>query len=330
MSKLLSLLDACKELKAEYGIGTKDAYQYLKIRNTYRGLRDEVAKELAKQKIQYHPTERKVSNVCSKINADLKTIFRDILDEDVDVKQYTDHLQSIISKEDKQLCIPYKEILIKYCAYAMTEAPDQAYRHMVKDLLKNHQFLDESGLIFFSITLNNIRDLPSLENLIKEDMRIRENHLNEMQQLLGMKDGPREKYLEFLEWINEGQEVIWYGTFDPTGITLEEQAYLFQLGCGIDSSEKSPYERALQEKTLRKLETERRIALQEMILYKHTNVENAIKDVDKMISNGVQDLPKYQEFPDLQSRLKFSINRFRYLSQAIKKNRKWLETVLSR
>ena len=61
---LRSRLEAVKELKAEYGIGTRDALEYLRISSDHEELRKDIFNQLAKEGVGYRPSGREVSNLC--------------------------------------------------------------------------------------------------------------------------------------------------------------------------------------------------------------------------------------------------------------------------
>ena len=64
---LRSRVEAVKELKAEYGIGTQDALAYLRISSDHEELRKDIFNQLAREGVGYRPSGREVSNLCGAV-----------------------------------------------------------------------------------------------------------------------------------------------------------------------------------------------------------------------------------------------------------------------
>ena len=65
-------LEEIKQLKAEYGIGSLDAWRYLKSQEFYAALRDEIVNALHATNLTYRPTLRELANLCQDVQFEVQ------------------------------------------------------------------------------------------------------------------------------------------------------------------------------------------------------------------------------------------------------------------
>jgi len=316
MSNLGDKLDSIRELKDQYGVSTKDAYRYLQVKGEYEALTKEVIKETKRRKIEYRPTQREVSNVCSEIRFVIHSFIASLTEEPIDARSFSrkiDFPQEF--RDDKRLLVvPYKEMVVKYCEFAAkNKDKDKAFRSTVKYAITENDFFDESGVRFYSPRLEAIKDLPPTDKFLERNASIKEEGI--LLPGLFARSRPDNIYGDFLRWIKTGQSIE-YEEFNPEDLTLEEKTYLYQFY----SEGKTPYDRGLNERTLNRMETQRKVALQ-YIVAQGINVSQAPEKIEESIQL-VNRLAR-RCGPD-EDRLK----ELRYISFAIKNNKKWLEQVI--
>ncbi|HLF55124.1 MAG TPA: hypothetical protein VI612_05390 [Candidatus Nanoarchaeia archaeon] len=338
MVDLTARLESIRELKAQYGIGSQSALRYLKVQDTMIGLADDVSARLSDEGLDYHPSVREISNLCEalrgsvKFTLDLQSEMRAVLAlgrlakdhhvESADPRQGMiesrtkgDHFSSPAGLFDVKWNLDYASMLVNfYRAMQLCGRTGRAFNAVMFNFISGKQaFL--TGADGRQYTLNEICENDSF---LAHEGRI-----------------PGDMLEEFVEAVKEKMSVAKAGIFGAglkiDGLTEEEGKFLLQSGA---------YERAVREKTLHRMDTERRLALNELMQYVDFLKDHSAQElVDTRLSALGAQLDKRRELlrkVDGQSGAAFITERQKelvaqssYYIRAIRQNRKWLENVLS-
>ncbi len=363
-------LEEIKQLKTEYGIGSLDAWRYLKSQEFYTALRDDIVNALYATNLTYRPTLRELSNLCQYVQFEVQWAFRawsyerasetrgkhpqlqDILFCNPQVNQYHDSDMNLQKTAQRTWMFDYQSFLIHYCQLkdVCRDMNDQDLfvKVFASALTSTHPYLtDDKGN---RLTFSQVRKTDSL--LITDsdagrtkkqrpkqfERAIWQSVINDFHFLYGNKDKlTAEDQFEIGEGMHESEEAA---ISIRNRITHEEHLFLYKLYTSDDS-----YKRAQRERTLGRIEIERRIALQEVLANEYIGgnifgssyqekIEGAL-DVLKAHLSEIREKLKNQKLwssDEVYSDVGFLgelEGESKYKLAALKKNRKWLEKVLS-
>lgn len=293
MTDLKSRLEAVKELKREYGIGSDLAHKYLKAHSEFSALRDEIVEELKNHKVNYSPSVREISNVCDTARHAIQDLVDLVMsDPEYNIRRYSKTLESSYSHSlhPDDLVFDYNALLLRYFKMLdSTKDPAISLMFSISHFIdSDHPYLcDGRDKLSFSSLRNGkpVKDISIISGKIED--------------------------------------------FNPGSVTDEERKFLMHS--------KTNYERAIKEKTLYRLETTRRIALNEMTMWTEgDNIEERIKgkieNLKRRIakcSDRIRQLTGFSGAGYLIGNDKHMIEEYRYKIRAIVENKKWLEKILS-
>ncbi|MBI2451805.1 hypothetical protein HYV50_01865 [Candidatus Pacearchaeota archaeon] len=348
-SELEGKLEAIKELKAEYGIGSREAWNYLKVRQEYTQLADKIAQELKKEGLSYRPSYREISNLCGRAEEHLRLTLEDISEalaikekrfpRDQIVVPYAKILQRGTLAYLENQNFPDMDIVVNrwkfdyekfiknfYRKLRETEDKKKAFNIAFRGIINgNDSYIeDESGKrLTLNEILENERLLLTNEPKFIEDMEDAKIILERASSLLTWLAGESSDFSGVPFRVDDFQEQ-----------TIEELEFLY----GCYSAEKNLYNRALREKSLGNIWIERRIALNKVIT-EADRKESPKEMIDDVLVNERKKLARTSrrlrgyismEAPSvlIENGKELKAKR-QYFIQAIISNRKWLEKVLS-
>ena len=277
-------LEEIKQLKAEYGIGSLDAWRYLKSQEFYAALRDEIVNALHITNLTYRPTLRELSNLCQDVQIEVQIALhawscecalanpgkhpqlQDILFCNPQINQHRDGYM-ITQKTPKPWMFDYRPFLICYYqlkdVYGDMNDPDLLVRTFASALTSTHPYLkDDKGN---RLTFSEVRKTDVLLTTDSDAKRTKKQRPQQFERAMrqsaidafyfryGNKDNlTAENQFEIGEDMRESEETAIPMT---KRITNEERLFLYKF-CTSDEL----YERAQRERTLGRIEIERRIA----------------------------------------------------------------------
>ena len=262
--------ETVRQLKDEYGIGSRDALAYSRAQTAYTDLRDRLIGVLREHGIDYRPLVREVANMCDSVRLVAEETLRVRAAEKVleAGPGYTErefhvlgpHRFYAFAQHDKHLgeeqeSIPvsfdYETFLASFFAhYATTRDVDTALRRTVRVCLADETAYFRRGewttATFGEAAVDTEFLIEPYEHPTQpEDTERRE-----------------EQKGQFAGWLRGETPYDLAGGFQPSlgAPTSEELKYLYNLGRFI-TGEKGVYTRAVRDQTLNRPETQRRIAL---------------------------------------------------------------------
>ncbi|HLD57751.1 MAG TPA: hypothetical protein VJA47_05560 [archaeon] len=300
---LRNRMEAVRELKAEYGIGSQDALRYLKIRERYQILKDKVAQVLESEGSPCRLTVRETENIddCfawgSLYNAISGLLYKGPQGPE----------RVFLVKGYGQIKVDIEEFLIEYCRQRnQTDDPDIAFRDAYRVIFEGGKpFLEILGR---KVSFQDIKDGNVETEPLPDDLFIDEDEAS-----------------QFRLWLIGAENENPFSYISPEeSPTRSEHRYLLnnaQLGRRIE-----------RDQTSGSLWEERRLALNAMSTYSMLErldydlmgkkCRNAYGvSIDARLSALESDLRAIRD-PEQRRIIRKEI-------LAIKKNRAWLERFLS-
>lgn len=334
---LRGMLAAVQELKAEYGIGSLDAWKYLKIQQDYRRLSDEIAAELAKGGITHRPSLREISHLCSLSMRYTSNAFAIIAEElQTGGKPWQENVNNVVpnnvvpySVHDRvpdpdygnEWTFDYQHFLITfYPLYVQLKDLNEAFRQAFLDFYEGE---------YPYLTSPN-GEKTSFADLKKDDsVFLDKRHVYDLDEMHGeeadeIRGRMKERRDEFI-----GKLAGTVPFYFPMGATDEEMWLLMGSGSQMENL----YQRAEKEHTLGNLFVERRIALNHL-----TTWGLASKDVAAGFDFLIQELREREDYrreqveklileggPEVMIKGNKKLYRMnRYTRLSLIKNRQWL------
>jgi len=339
MADLRAKVEAVRELKQEYNIGSQDALTYLKARQAFSDLADKVAEQLKSDGVNYRPGVREVSNLCfyakyifgsalsvTGIRA-ARALSSENMPKDHSIKAYYEPLTPETSTEETGMDdvmmdwkFDYEEFLnVFFPEYARLRDYEIAMRTAFANAFAgSHLYIEDPRGKKLSF-----RDFEKDESLLISEVPMEEE---------------REEYLEgvlnrFQRWFKGAADIVPDFNFSPEKMTDEEKKFLLGLG------NENLYERAEKEMQLHNIEYERRIALSEVVGrnedLSETSIDYALDILRNSLSKRLARLKELTEMAkekrDYDIVVKMQehlVRKTRYAIKAIKINRKWLKRML--
>lgn len=339
-------LEAIQELKREYGIGSKEAFLYLKVCDDYERLRDQLATQLRVEGFHFRPTLRQTSNLCDyaqkavcnavEVFALSKALERGntFTNKPIHVHPYSPHFREYDEITDDALvdfAFDYAPFLLDYGKYmSSTNNSDKALFYALANSISSDRPC---------LTLTTTEKKMSFADLEKcSDPLIQEDFFYDLKNERSIEDKNLEHSFvkEFDAWIDDDKENAYYPRYSKYLTDLEratEEEVVFLYG-----DRDNPYERAVEENTLRRIETERRIALHYILRNSHdqhsphqmiSTLLTALEGEIRVSRERFKTLQVLTAPPIVLDNERNILGHLRYELVAIKKNRAWLENVLS-
>lgn len=349
-SDLESKVESVQLLKQEHNISSLNALSYLRSVEQYEQLRAEVNQALKSEGIRFNLSDKKISNLCEAI----KTIVKDTINfadfehfREGPSNYFVGDFNPLLTRRPGQAeldVIEERTFKLDYNVFIADFARYLAQGRDVNEALRQAFLVFKSSQHPYLTTPNgekvNFQELvQKIPELGEKRLRLEEiTHNPEM--LRASKDTNEftESVVEdFREWEITGSKSYRSGILELEQITQEERQFFY----GFSIDEGKPYDRAVTEQTLKRLETERNIALHFMIGNYDTDPEQKpekaiVKTIASLTGALQRRRERYQKLIELKApsdtadHARLSVDRTQYTLLAIKKNRKWLETVLSR
>ncbi len=301
-------------LKQEYGINSQDAFKYVKGMEFYEDLRDQVNNQIRGQPFKIKPlTLRETANFCEMLYARIDSVLHDeqvrrgVVEEKTIARVNPLHGSEEPNRVNWYL--DYSPLLMNYAQSsfrkkgAELKATDEASMWVVTN--PHHYFTDINGVgMNYRGLVNN---LPNGEFFDKNDFLFPGEKLSSNVPM-GL--------LEVFKGLSDG--------FNTKRMIDEESDFLHGR-----KTEKTLYERAKREETLNRLETERRIAMQEIAIS-----SNELDFFDegpeslfagKVIRGTERDLLGELSKEDINEEWR---EKLKYSLKSIRKNKSWIKKML--
>ncbi|MEM2916607.1 MAG: hypothetical protein QXT19_04595 [Candidatus Woesearchaeota archaeon] len=367
---------AIKELKEEYGIGSYDAWKYLMDERLFSQLKEQVNKELKKSNPRRFATTREVANIATQVKRYLDNFFEIKQPFVLREKEYVlvgsleEYLQnqngflikpyakysSHVEETDRTLELDYKEFIVDVFKKSFDNGNDTVtgfeFEEVLKDLLKGRK-----TYLYFKNKPFNIKEFLPVELCSSATKIVINNNYNSIDDnfideikdkiyaiyeysVLVNGDGVIDDLINFLtenyEYYNtdyEKEEFLPMAEFKSLNFREIPMHHMFLLGgfYGLDS-----YKRAVREKTLKNIDTQRRLAL--LNIYKmgledmppnerikhaldfyKDRIKKAKEYYDTFIRHGAKGIAEHQQE---------EIKMYEYLIRVTISNESWLKRIL--
>ena len=308
-------LAAVKDLKAMYNIPSGNTWEYLKSQRAYEDVQAAV-RQILRQAGLEPPEMRELANLCKTIMWSLEVGARDCIQARFG-EDGMPELRPTSRPGKTYITLVFSSAIGRPAAFPdsysiLVVTPDYPAVVSLYQIFKN-----EIGKTGASDDTNqaHVFDTFMRELLVQKKMRFLEL------------DGARYSFKSLLkqcgvdvkEWAIKN-----LADFNPRSPTPEETNYLLCTG--------ETYNRAMAEKTLYRLETERRIALSHVAEFEY-DIGEALRCLSSRTNDSRETLRKLEELcaPEIiiESTRKTS-QAYAYGIRAIKLHRSWLDQVLSR
>ncbi len=355
MGKDLSqLFEEVKNLKKDnlgIPISTQNALRYVRSQEHYKALGGEVAQKLRQDGIAFNPSLRGLANLCFNAYATIGNFIElrcelstheegneNTMPRIYSIKDFNPIINRLYEKDSFELYEKYSflewPITFDYphflYLYGLEKEGDKTFRKSFMSALKsNYPFLTLPNGV--KITLSGFANDSSLhlkpESEFDPDIRelIDEN-----------KDIFRLRFVEFVDWL-EGRNSNFEASNQLKMInakTYEETEFLYSH---LD------YDRALEEKILGRIETERQVALYRIYrsgdkpgardLQPEESIDYSIKEIEESLfrKNKILNRIRVHDSPKiLIDGILGELQKMNYIRLALKKNKNWLKDFLSR
>jgi hypothetical protein len=290
-------LEDIKFLKVEHGIGSKNAFDYLKSVEKYTELRDEVVERLKSEGVNYRPSVREViyrSSLCKlsyegRLNIKIleSSSERESLPCLIRIPEYFEFgVHSLNNDEvDMGLKLDYPSLLVKiYENYSESGHVGnefyyaQPFLNFKSRKISANDFVREFEKGLLGITKKS-------DSSYSKDLTIAGHALSHSLNLMMLEN-------------------------EKGNFARNEKHFLYQSG----------YERAKEEMTLNRFEVERMIAFNRVVI-----TPNILGDINERINLAIGFAEKGIGRADSQE----EAEKHSYFLRSIKKNKKWLEKMLS-
>jgi hypothetical protein len=337
INDLTEVFENVKYLKTGFGlpVTTKNALRFIRSRQAYKALKDGVNQRLESEGAGLDYTLGEVSNLCDVVRVSIRTALDmasfdswkkdrnpEINNKFFDIERYYPTLYlSMCEKDGEKFDVDYEAFV---CGYARSFSQDRNPREAFRDT-----FLEFYGG-------NSIHLIKPDGERITYSQFEEDKSLHLTSELWEGEIGPRDEEFYTL-WFEDLQDWIKFGATDYFEVesrledtTEEEKLCLYGIGSLDDKSE--PYNRAVEEKTLKRMETERQVALAYILNNNYGNIRDSISGIERnLVENRgnhekLKSVTSHGEIMEWSERL---IKRNVYIRNAIKKNTRWLEGILS-
>lgn len=351
-NNLRSLFEEVRHIKETLGmpIPSQNALRYVKSQRVYENLRDKVNERL---RSEGETTDFGVRELANLVNS-----FRTTIEGVCNLYATTTWIESDNEFVKKYFVPRQLDIMNFNPNYGSLDSglgtlPAQIdYLSLICDFIVNYKKTRDLNKAYLgAFTKNSIKKsflkFEDGTNLSLEDYKQRiDLHLEKANWA-----SPEDLHMEGVEFSNEMFEELVLDNFNSDSCEVkaffdnEYSFYSFQgplnrntpeemdfLYSGIIGGEKnSPYRRAVEERTLGRMETERQIALHHAFRKSGTKLEDLIIGLETKIkkkrcelkSQEMQEMPQFMIMKDMEH-----IEEMRYTLVALKKNKKWLGQIL--
>jgi len=326
VSELEKKLDEIKEIKAEWGIGSQEAFRYMGSVETMSQLTDKVRARLH-GRTKALPSYREVSNLCDGFY------------------NYLSWLNFAGTKfeygggvEIKYPCIERSKEYANMFGFFKRFDPDYEsalckYYNLLEIAGSSDEAFREAFAVFFDDAQTKEPHFR-IDNLARRFKKLIASSENEEDRERNMFEGS--EFISFMLWMDGevGHEPRTASDLKLNRLTWEEKRYL--LG---EEGGKNLYERAVRDQSLGNLWVERKIALSEVIKMEHES-----ENTEEKIESSVDYFKKLVRRRDillmtLKKRLPIGVpldfqletlHKAQYSLKVVSLHRKWLKKVLDR
>ncbi|MBI1972996.1 hypothetical protein HYS50_03250 [Candidatus Woesearchaeota archaeon] len=344
VNTLEAKLEELKRLKATYSTTSQQAWNYMKTQEDYLRLKDSVCSTLALEGIVYDPKLREISNLSKQVEFVVTDALCVVAEErafalgegnyprDHTVHAYSSPLDIEVTTSTPALFgtlwrFDYKHFLVEYGRQFLDlHHHQEAFRQAFLGVLESeYPYLadEQRRRMSFSAFKHNdslLFDKDGIEEGLEDDLAV-------------IKHARQQNIQDFWAWVRYGSTSYYLSTFNPQQVTFEERKFLY--GVNVDNS---LYERAVRDRTLRRLEVEQKIALYELLRLDEDfdpseRIQNAISFAQCRIKRHSERLANYSSLnipPVIVDKARDIIAKNKYVLIALKKNKSWLEEELAR
>ncbi len=314
MDNLEGKLEAVKMLKEEYGIGSQDAWNYLKAENYLSDLRKKYAEgtDLSVRALGNF-LERAAASLLH--FADSQSQFNGNLVSQYGVKHYYE-TEFVEDQYSKKLHINDEKLVALFGAHYRNMEPFTAFIRTLGEAIQHPEVIkDGQGRSLSDLIPSKIRQ--------PEDEEDAEN-LKEARSYVQFLINPSPARFEKLDDYSAG--IL---DFNPD--VEAPHTLLFLYGYNDNDF----YERAVNEHTLNTFETQRRIALSYLARFDSPNEKKVPEAIDQLRESICKNAERQQKYADtsapqfIAELWKKNMAKSKYVLRAIISNRSWLEKVLS-
>jgi len=326
-------LEEVEGLKSEWGIGSGDAFSYMKAEEYMNKLADVARAKLLDEGIDARPTYRVVSNLCDYAYRFFSAFLDECINYSDDLGEhfYVGHPLSMIDREFAEGRIAARRI-------------DLDFEEFVCDFYAGMENSEDYDEPFKQAFVNSYEDVlerePSLKpaNILSRILRLEKNEDFDSENWRRMQYA-KEQSLVLLEWMGGRIPELPFNLekFDWGGKTFEEATYLF----GEMLLGNSLYERARKDRTLGDIWVERKVALQSILSLgidgdSEAKLEQSVDLFKGRMGERVRKLELRRSQTEILNRDWFvdraenELRENQYRLRVIQLHKKWLSEVLDR
>ena len=272
---LRSRLEAVKELKAEYGIGTQDALAYIRDQDSHRKLREDLITVLKTDRVAYRPGLREVQNVSHWLSDIIDELISETKVEAGEGEVLPVNVYYLGGKKSFPKKIIIRPDFIKFFTnYAKAvdsgTDPETAVFKTLKDIFDTEEpFLEISGK---KVSFRDLNITPDGNGVYS--------------------------------WLADGEDFPLYFDLNINQIPFSQRAYLYH------ASDKGDYKTALNEHMLGNIWTERRIAISTIVYFTRSEDLSVNDRIDKALEDlkfdyilyGDKDMYRYLRLAIIKNR----------------------------
>ncbi|MFH1649932.1 MAG: hypothetical protein ABIA93_05260 [Candidatus Woesearchaeota archaeon] len=333
------LLNQIKNMKQEYGIGSMEALAMTRVWNGYEEMRNRVAE---RQEGRNASDVRDIANICTSVRDCIGTVIQDVSFslEEPEVSSVPVTIRRPIvfpvakhpylmawddsQKEDGSVVIAFDYEKFLGQVYRTDMPRTKAYKQAITHVLRSdHPYfkIDDYNYSLFELLASNL-----LVNTDEPDYLAKSNETPHY---------AIERLRQFIQWIRCDINVPHYEP-RPAGALIREEIAILLAGA---VSGRSYHDRALRDGTVHFLESQRRIALNEILMRFPKNTTSPFEAIEQSV--GIQGV-RLSDAMKIKRKLDkegiaflgdgYSDRRITYANNvihAIQSNRKWLERMLT-
>lgn len=339
MGNLEKKLGEIRFLKQEWDIGSKDAYDYLKSQEELTAFRKNHESEGA-----LNFTNRQIVNIADELASHVQN-FLDFCSHIYADKKQTWPRENFVQKIAPTVKIEVYQKTddnIWICDYdSVFSVFLQHYSNFSKK--SNNQKAKIRAAFNYTLAEILFTEIPILYSLDEKPHLITQIASDD-NLMLGSK-----KFLFGDSYYSDAVETAkdaladygWLAKMDLTSLpfhpeldVLSRHEYKHLLSYGVFGEKDDSYDRAVKELTLKRQDTQRRIALNYLLHLPEDErkIDEVYSSIQRRIQNCMETISKYEQtsapLPMIQG-AQYALKKRVYMFKAIKNNRKWLEQMLS-
>jgi len=345
-------------LKQQYGLSSSNAHAFMRSKAAYEQLRTTVNHALKSENIALNLSWQEISNLCE----NTRFVISDALNEPhfqhtggfsyFGVREFNDGLLNdrlVPAARDnpgtpglvrRDVHDREKVFEFDYAAFLQAFARAQKQGHDKSEAFRQAFliFKDDTESYLTSPRGKRLNYAKFVETVMDYGQDRPTEEITSDAEMIAQDESIRifsqEKIEEFQEWQMTGSRAYSHGNILLNKIAPEERKFLYGL-----SNKDDPYDRAVQEKTLGRMETERNLALH-YILGNYELEDKVTASIVKAVADLTQQRDRRKErhkslietkAPSVVIEIeRVRVEKTQYTLNAVRKNRRWLEEILSR